>query len=76
MPVTLTWMAMAYANVVELRFGGDETDNTDASVSQTNIVTFSETAPADSDLDGVPDDVETLQVGEDTYLKHFASLIH
>jgi len=37
-------------NVVELRLGGDETDNTDASVSQNNSVTFSETAPADSEL--------------------------
>ena len=64
MPVTLIWMVMAYANVVELRFGGNETDNTDASVSQNNIVTFSETAPADSDLDGVPDDVEAM-LGED-----------
>ena len=53
-------------NVVELRFGGNETDNTDASVSQNNIVAFSETAPADSDLDGVPDDYETAAGGDAT----------
>ena len=46
-------------NVVELKFGGDETDNTDANVSQNNIVTFIETAPADSDLDGIIDSIET-----------------
>ena len=62
------------ANVVELRFGGDETDNTDASVSQNNIVTFSETAPADSDLDGVPDDVEAM-LGEDNTSSTFQDLL-
>ena len=62
------------ANVVELRFGGNETDNTDASVSQNNIVTFSETAPADSDLDGVPDDVEAM-LGEDNTSSTFQDLL-
>ncbi|MDB4456223.1 thrombospondin type 3 repeat-containing protein [bacterium] len=61
-------------NVVELRFGGNETDNTDASVSQNNIVTFSETAPADSDLDGVPDDYETA-AGGDTTSSTFESVL-
>ena len=61
-------------NVVELRFGGNETDNTDASVSQNNIVTFSETAPADSDLDGVPDDVEAM-LGEDNTSSTFQDLL-
>ena len=27
-------------NVLELRFGGDETDNTDASISETNLLAF------------------------------------
>ena len=61
-------------NVVELRFGGDETDNTDAGISQDNIVTFSETAPADSDLDGVPDDYETA-AGGDTTSSTFESVL-
>ena len=71
---TRIWMAMAYANVVEIRFGGDETDNTDAAVSLANAVTFSETAPADSDLDGVPDDVEAM-LGEDNTSSTFQDLL-
>ena len=61
-------------NVVELRFGGNEADNTDASVTQNNIVAFSETAPADSDLDGVPDDVEAM-LGEDNTSSTFQDLL-
>ncbi|MDB4453702.1 thrombospondin type 3 repeat-containing protein [Pseudomonadales bacterium] len=63
-----------YANVFEIRFGGDETDNTDAAVSLANAVTFSETAPADSDLDGVPDDVEAM-LGEDNTSSTFQDLL-
>ena len=63
-----------YANVFEIRFGGDETDNTDAAVSLANAVTFSETAPADSDLDGVPDDYETA-AGGDTTSSTFESVL-
>ena len=63
-----------YANVFEVRFGGDETDNSDAAVSLANAVTFSETAPADSDLDGVPDDVEAM-LGEDNTSSTFQDLL-
>ena len=63
-----------YANVFELRFGGDETDNTDSAVSLANAVSFSETAPADSDLDGVPDDIETA-AGDDTTTSTLQSVI-
>jgi len=63
-----------YANVFEIRFGGNETDNTDAAVSLANAVTFSETAPADSDLDGVPDDVEAI-LGEDNTSSTFQDLL-
>ena len=62
------------ANYTEIRFGGDETDNTDAAVSLANVETFSETAPADSDLDGVPDDVEAL-LGEDNTSSTFQDLL-
>ena len=61
-------------NVLELRFGGDETDNTDASISETNLLTFYETAPTDSDLDGVPDDVEAM-LGEDNTSSTFQDLL-
>ena len=62
------------ANYTEIRFGGDETDNTDAAVSLANVETFSETAPADSDLDGVPDDVEAM-LGEDNTSSTFQDLL-
>jgi len=52
------------ANFTELRFGGNETDNTDASVSLDNVASFSETAPTDADNDGVPDDIETAVGGD------------
>ena len=55
-----------YTNAFEVRFGGDEADNTDAAVSLANAMAFSETAPADSDLDGVPDDYETAAGGDAT----------
>ena len=42
-------------------------------VSLANVVTFSETAPADSDLDGVPDDVEAM-LGEDNTSSTFPRL--
>ena len=51
-------------NETEDRFGGSNYDDSDSSVVIANIQTFSETAPADSDLDGVPDDVEAM-LGED-----------
>ena len=54
------------ANYTEIRFGGDETDNTDAAVSLASVETFSETAPADVDLDGVPDDYGTATGGNTT----------
>ena len=62
------------ANYTEIRFGGDETDNTDAAVSLGNIENFSETAPADSDLDGVPDDIE-FAAGDDTTSSTLQSVI-
>ena len=37
------------ANYTEIRFGGNELDETDAALSLANVAIFSETAPADSD---------------------------
>ena len=53
-------------NETEDRFGGSNYDDSDSSVVIANIQTFSETAPADSDLDGVPDDYETAAGGDAT----------
>jgi hypothetical protein len=63
-----------HTNAFEVRFGGDETDNNDAAVSLANAMAFSETAPADSDLDGVPDDIETA-AGDDTTTSTLQSVI-
>ena len=54
------------ANIIEIYFGGDETNNSDASLSQANILILSETAQQDSDFDGVPDDYETAAGGNTT----------
>ena len=74
MPVDSDMDGDGVANYTEIRFGGDETDNTDAAVSLANVETFSETAPADSDLDGVPDDVEAM-LGEDNTSSTFQDLL-
>ena len=54
------------ANYTEIRFGGNELDETDAALSLANVAIFSETAPADSDNDGVPDEYETAVGGDAT----------
>ena len=61
-------------NETEDRFGGSNYDDSDSSVVIANIQTFSETAPADSDLDGVPDDVEAM-LGEDNTSSTFQDLL-
>ena len=61
-------------NETEDRFGGSNYDDGDSSVVIANIQTFSETAPADSDLDGVPDDIETA-AGDDTTTSTLQSVI-
>ena len=61
-------------NETEDRFGGSNFDDSDLSVVIANIQTFSETAPADSDLDGVPDDVEAM-LGEDNTSSTFQDLL-
>jgi len=61
-------------NETEDRFGGSNYDDSDSSVVIANIQTFSETAPADSDLDGVPDDYETA-AGGDTTSSTFESVL-
>ena len=65
---------MAYANVLELGSVVTRLIILMQAVSQTNLVTFSETAPADSDLDGVPDDYETA-AGGDTTSSTFESVL-
>ena len=50
---------------MEDRFGGSDLDANDLSFVLDNIRTFSEVAPADSDNDGIPDDIENA-VGEDS----------
>ena len=61
-------------NETEDRFGGNNYDDSDSSVVIANIQTFSETAPADSDLDGVPNDVEAM-LGEDNTTSTFQDLL-
>ena len=62
------------ANIIEIYFGGDETNSSDAALSQTNILALSETAQQDSDYDGVPDDVEAM-LGEDNTSSTFQDLL-
>ena len=46
------------ANITELRFGGDQTNPNDASVSLANVALYADTAAADSDFDGIIDSIE------------------
>ena len=58
----------------EDRLGGSDMDANDVSFVLSNANTYFENAPADSDLDGVPDDVETI-LGEDKTTSTFKDLL-
>ena len=59
---------------VEDRLGGSDMDANDVSFVVSNANTYFENAPADSDLDGVPDDIETA-TGDDTTTSTLQSVI-
>ena len=61
-------------NATEDRFGGNNNDATDTSLVIQNMQDFAASAPADSDLDGVPDDVEAM-LGEDNTTSTFQDLL-
>ena len=61
-------------NNTEDRFGGNNYDASDDAQVKLNVENFAFSAPADSDLDGVPDDVEAL-LGEDNTTSTFQDLL-
>ena len=59
---------------IEDRHGGSDWDQNDFSLVVSNIENQILNSPADSDLDGVPDDVETM-LGEDNITSTFQDLL-
>ncbi|MEE3239826.1 MAG: Ig-like domain-containing protein [Pseudomonadota bacterium] len=59
---------------VEDRLGGSDLDSNDVSFVLSNANTYFENAPADSDLDGVTDDIEAM-LGEDNTTSTFQDLL-